>query len=265
MALNKAPDPPLLGSPITDRGGLLIQSGQQLLDRIWRQVAAGHVVIPCEAVTASNVITLTPKLHPNGAEDLGDHMTFAFTADATSTGSVTAIVGAIPEIKVYVNGGADQAGTGDVVSDKTYFGTYVAALDSGNGGLVLVGEQNASGIVGVSGTDTPTLTNSTNLDASTAFPQHYTLIDDVVTMSGLFQADATAAAGTTTVMGMSLPVSTTFGGVHQLAGAGVSVSGSVQTVVRFLADTTNHRATATWLSQSTANLSFVFTFQYRVI
>jgi hypothetical protein len=45
----------------------------------------------------------------------------------------------------------------------------------------------------ISGTYTPTLTNSVNLDASTAFLSRYIIIGDVVAVMGSCQVDPTAA------------------------------------------------------------------------
>lgn len=138
MALAVAPDSPRLVAEFTARDGRLSPGGMSFLEQMWRQVVAGFVVVPCEA-SGTNALTLTPILHQEGGATYADGMLFSFVAVATSTGAVTAVLGDLPSVKVYKDGGATQAGSGDVVASDLHLAAYVAALDSGNGGLVLIG------------------------------------------------------------------------------------------------------------------------------
>ena len=120
--------------------GRLTQYGLQTLEQMWNQIAAGFGICPCDATTAANVITLRPRLNGEGARTYGNHMAFSFVADATTTAAVTAkVVGdnTLATIKVYIDGGATQAGNNDIITDRLYLLIYNSALDSGAGGLVL--------------------------------------------------------------------------------------------------------------------------------
>jgi hypothetical protein len=120
--------------------------GLQQLERLRGYVSGMGRTIPC-AASGTNVITLTPNGH--GAEDgeapvisgyiFGD--SYLFWAAETSTGDVTATVvpktGVLDTIKVYVDDGATQATTGDVVQNAVYEAVYAPHLDGDAGGLVL--------------------------------------------------------------------------------------------------------------------------------
>lgn len=141
MAQPLAPTSPRREVPFVDpRTGRLSDDGIYVMEQLWRQVAAGFVIVPV-TITGKNVLTLTPVLAREGAASYGDHMAWAGPAAQTSDGAVTAVVtdGVSPldTIKVYKTNGAAQAGAGDLVALSFYTFWYVAALDSGAGGLVL--------------------------------------------------------------------------------------------------------------------------------
>ena len=138
MAQETAPAAPRLIGTFVDQDGRLTRDGMVVLEQMWRQVVAGFVIVPCQA-SGTNAITLTPTMHEEGGRSYADHMAFAAPAVNTSTDVVTAAVADLPELKVYKNGGADRAGSGDVVASSLYLFVYYAELDGGNGGLVLIG------------------------------------------------------------------------------------------------------------------------------
>lgn len=112
------------------------------------------------------------------------------------------------------------------------------------------------------GTYTPTLTNVTNVAASTAGVCLYLRLGDIVIVCG--QASMTpTASGASTVLGISLPIASAFtastnaGGVT--AAAGVQQSGAIE------ADATNDRAQMRLLSTTTGGFSMFFIFGYRII
>lgn len=158
MARDKAPNSLQIGRRLTDQDGNPTRLFGIAYEELWRQVVAGFVIVPCIASTAANLITLTPRLHQEGAASFGTMMTFGFVADATTSGSVTAAItsdtGSIGPLKVYKDVGTLQAGSGDIKSGGLYFVVYNAALDSGAGGLVLIGGKSAaltyleSGLIG---------------------------------------------------------------------------------------------------------------------
>src|SRR3989304_10106925 len=73
-----------------------------------------------------------------------------------------------------------------------------------------------------SGTYTPTLTNGTNVAASTAFECQWMRIGSVVCVRGKFNLDPTSA-NTTTILGISLPVASIPG--RRSAGSGRGTRG----------------------------------------
>ncbi len=140
----EAPAPPKSDDVFVDRAtGQLTPRGIAVLDQLWRQVVAGHVNIPVVVSSSSNLYTLTPRMHEEGARAYGDHMVFIGAADAGSTGSVTARVRSanqqkvLSTVKVYKDGGSTQAGNTDIVAGRLYMWIYSSALDGGAGGFVL--------------------------------------------------------------------------------------------------------------------------------
>jgi hypothetical protein len=121
--------------------GRLTPYGIGFLNDLWRQLAAGFVIVPCQAATAANVITLTPIMNSEGGATYGDYMWFSFIADVTSTGAVTANVvgdrGSLTTIKVLKADGASQAGAGDIVINSLYLLGYGSGYDGGLGAFVL--------------------------------------------------------------------------------------------------------------------------------
>jgi len=113
-----------------------------------------------------------------------------------------------------------------------------------------------------SGTYTPSLTNGTNVAASTAYPNQWIRVGNVVTVSGKVAIDATAA--TTTELGMSLPIASNFGNDYECAGVGVdAVAGEEPMVIK--ADAANNRASFNQVKADTSNHDHYFTFTYSVI
>jgi hypothetical protein len=142
MAQDEAPARPRREFQFVDLNtGLLTSEGLSQLDQMWRQVAAGFIVMPCIAATTANLIALTPRLTSEGAQTYGDGMVYSFIADATSTGSVTANVTSqnrtLTTVKVYLADGVTQAAAGNVVAGTLYFLVYASSLDTGNGGFYL--------------------------------------------------------------------------------------------------------------------------------
>lgn len=111
-----------------------------LMKSLIEQHQAANRVIPCSA-SGTNVITLTPNSAAPLIERYVDYEIFPFVAANTSTGSVTATVvpatGTLATLKVYIDGGDTQAGSGDVVSGRLYLACFADHLDTGAGGFVL--------------------------------------------------------------------------------------------------------------------------------
>jgi hypothetical protein len=112
------------------------------------------------------------------------------------------------------------------------------------------------------GTYTPTLTNVTNVAASTAYQCQYMRVGATITVSGRVDVDPTAAAATE--LGVSLPVASNFGASEDLAGVGALAATSTENTI-ILGDTTNDRASIQWVATDLANTAMYFTFTYQVI
>ena len=115
-----------------------------------------------------------------------------------------------------------------------------------------------------SGTYTPTLTNGTNVAASTAYQCQWMRIGSVVTVSGKVDIDPTSA-GLITGLGISLPVASNFGASEDCAGtssggvAGDNVSGAISGSIA------SDFASLNYTPASAANQGCFFVFTYQVI
>lgn len=116
-----------------------------------------------------------------------------------------------------------------------------------------------------SGTYTPTLTNGTNVTASTAYQCQWMRVGNVVTVSGKVDIDPNLTS-TSTQLGISLPIASTTGSAQNLAGTAVGDNGSaLANAAQILADTANNRANLAFWSSSTANAAWSFHFTYVVL
>jgi hypothetical protein len=154
--------------------------------------------------------------------------------------------------------GADLSATG---------GASQVLRQSTAGGAVTVSQlttADISGLPTLAGTVyTPTLTDVTNLDASTAFALQYARVGDTVQVGGVVGANPTAAGGTMTVLGISLPVASNLGGLLDLGGTGVAYNGDEYAAI--VADPVNNRAEMRWLAQDALDHALAIHFTYRVI
>lgn len=141
-AATASPIPKLLGQMqvIDPATGLLTDYAVQTLNKWYNSIVGMNRITPCNAA-GKNLITLTPLDASPLIEDYADYEIYAFVAEQTSDGAVTATVvprtGALATIKVFKSAGAAQAGAGDTVAGSLYLAIYNDALDSGAGGLVL--------------------------------------------------------------------------------------------------------------------------------
>lgn len=114
-----------------------------------------------------------------------------------------------------------------------------------------------------SGTYTPSLTNVTNVAASTAFTCAWIRIGDLVTVTGQISIDCTTAASTATEIGVSLPVASNL--LADASLAGTAISDQVASLsARIKADASNDRARIVFKSLSSTNDTYSFTFTYKV-
>ncbi len=125
---------------VNSETGALSEHGVQLLNNWYNSIVGMNRVTPCNA-SGTNVITLTPLTASPLIEKYSDYELYAFKAENTSTGAVTMTVapktGTLATLKVYKQGGLNQAGTGNVNSGRMYLALYADYLDSGAGGFIL--------------------------------------------------------------------------------------------------------------------------------
>ena len=112
----------------------------------------------------------------------------------------------------------------------------------------------------LSGTYTPTLTNSTNVASSTSFTAYYTRVGDVVSVHGSITVDPTAAAET--LIYLSLPIASSLSSLRQLAGTAAGAAATAYGVVT--GDTDTDTALLRFIAASTAAETWQYHFSYVV-
>ncbi len=143
----------------------------------------------------------------------------------------------------------------------------VANITSSGGSLTIT---NGSGTIDISttktlidGTYTPTLTNTTNIDASTAYVTGYYRIGNSVTVFGKVDIDATLAASSATELQITLPIASNMTGEQDLAGTAISDAVASLTA-RVKGDSSTDKASIVFKAISLSNDSYSFEFSYQV-
>ena len=114
------------------------------------------------------------------------------------------------------------------------------------------------------GTYTPTLTNTANLDGSTAFECQYMRVGNTVTVSGAFNADATAPA-TATSLRITLPIASNLSGGEQVGGTGATVNATTSEFAAIVGNLPNDEATIQWISTDVTEQFWSFSFNYQIL
>lgn len=110
-------------------------------------------------------------------------------------------------------------------------------------------------------TYTPTLTNTTNIDASAVVaPFTYMRVGNFVSVAGNITIDPTAAANT--AIGIDIPIASNF--TTGQDGNGCGTAQATNTVGSIAADATNDRMTMTFQATSTANTSWRVMFMFEI-
>lgn len=110
-------------------------------------------------------------------------------------------------------------------------------------------------------TYTPTLTNTTNIAASTAYVTHYKKVGDWVEIWGKVAIDATSSLSVIE-MGMELPISSTLSDVYDLSGVAVYED---NTSLQIKADVSNGRAVFRGIPQTSSNNVYSFNLRYKIL
>lgn len=115
----------------------------------------------------------------------------------------------------------------------------------------------------ISGTYTPTLTNGSNVAASTAYVCQYARVGSAVTVSGQVDIDPTAAGSADTNLGISLPVASAFTVANQVGGAAACQFPSISASIA--GDVANTRANLKFAATDLSNRSWMFNFTYLIV
>lgn len=114
------------------------------------------------------------------------------------------------------------------------------------------------------GTYTPTLTDVQNLDSTQTYTAQYMRVGNTVTVSGKLDFNPTTNSAAVLV-GISLPISSSFTTDEDGAGSGGGTSSAIETQASFLyADATNDRMELKYRGPTTSNFSTYYTFTYQV-
>lgn len=108
---------------------------------------------------------------------------------------------------------------------------------------------------------TPTLYNSTNVAASTAYLTYYQQIGETVRVWGELDIDATSAS-VLSELTMSLPISSTFSASYELAGMATFED---NTIVRISGSIVSDVAIFKFIPQTNTNNKYSFNFTYKII
>lgn len=115
------------------------------LDNNFNAVGAMGITA-CTAVSA-NTISLTPLTNQPAVSAYANYQQFGFVAAATSTSAVTAAVGTLPFINLYLADGTTQAGNTNIQANQYYTIVYNAALNGGVGAFQLLSQMAVSNLL----------------------------------------------------------------------------------------------------------------------
>lgn len=104
------------------------------------------------------------------------------------------------------------------------------------------------------GTWTPTLTNSTNVAASTAHTMNYLRVGNQVFFNGLVEVDTTAVGAFT--LFMTLPISSDFTSTNDASGNGTQPGTGVPNIISIREDATNDRLQLDGYAQVSTNVFY---------
>lgn len=241
---------------LTTSGGPITISGT---------VTLGGVLIAGNGGTGFSTYTVGDILYASTTTDL------AKLADvSTGNALISGGVGVAPSwgkigLGTHVTGTLPIAngGTGQITANAAL--NALLPSQTANAGKVLSTNGTDTSWIngGSSGGYTPTLTNSTNVAASTTGGCQYLQVGSVVTVSGQLSVDPTAAS-TDTVIYISLPIASNFTSSRNAAGSAASIQNIYGEVGGILGDTVNDRFELRLFPTSTANQSYSFHATYFV-
>jgi hypothetical protein len=264
--------------PYTTNGGILYTNGSGL----FAQTGAGTSTTVLHGGTspAYSAVAL-------GADVSGD-LPFAnltqiaglsvLGVTGTSTADVAAITGTAGQV-LQVNAGGTAAAfvtpaggsalslTNDTNVTLTSSGSLSTAVLATSGIIAgwtgtLAVARGGTGADNTTQTYTPTLTNTTNVAASTARQCTYLRVGNAVTVSGQLDIDPTATGQI--VLGISLPIASALTTAFQAGGTAAPTT-VADAPAAIISDATNDRATLTYVCVDVTNHTMAFTFTYQIL
>lgn len=187
----------------------------------------------------------------------------------TDDGALYLLTNGIQRLAISYAGNATFAGTvaasnlsGTNTGDQTNIpGNAATATNVAWSGLTSVP---AAVSAAAAGTYTPTLTNGTNVSASTANIAMYSRVGDVVSVNGTLLVTPTAAGFAQ--IDISLPIASTVGGTNYVAGVAASISGTAGTSpARISAAPVQNRAMVYFYDDNGGSRLMSYQFSYVVI
>ncbi len=152
--------------------------------------------------------------------------------------------------------GAGLTGGGNLTANRTF------TVGAGTG-ITVNADDVALTLPTAAGVYTPTLTNTANLDASTAYECQYLRVGGTVSVWGKVSVDPTLAA-TATQLGISLPIASNFGAEEDCGGTAFA-TGIAGQGAGIRADAANDRAEMVWVSGDITNQPMYFSFGYQLL
>lgn len=163
------------------------------------------------------------------------------------------------QVSIVSTGGVtSHSSSDDFIARKQYAPIFLEVLATDEWEVV---NGTTQSVITSSGTWTPTLTNTTNVAASTAYACQYLRVGSTVNFSGKFSLDATSTGDT--VLGMSIPIPSAFS--QEYHAGGVAASHAVQQSAAIFADATNDRLTIRLTITDTTNRDWFFSGSYQII
>jgi hypothetical protein len=219
---------------------------------VWAAFASNVVYSATAAGTNTYTATLSPAITAYSSFQL-----YLIRFTNANTAAATLNLNSLGAKDIRKNGSTALA-SGDISAGQIYMICY----DGTN--MQILGKI-ADSTTLASGTYTPTLSNTTNVAASTAFACQYMRVGNTVTVSGTVTIDPTSA-GAATLLGISLPIASNFTAQEQCAGVayksnldGDQVGGAI------IADTTNNRAELALYPIVATLKQYFFTFTYTIL
>lgn len=162
-----------------------------------------------------------------------------------------------------IGGGFYTSGGGDMYFYlKNSSAVDKVVLDGGTGNATFSGAITASNLT--SGTYTPTITNGTNISASTPIICNYFRVGNAVTVSGSVSVTYTTVSSNS-LFHISLPIASNIGSVNDLAGFGNAQEQSGVIVYGEPSGGTADTAAFAFTSGIGSSVQFYFSFTYKVI